>query len=552
MKTRRILPTLLILFTGFVVHAGSDDTVFEKTFTQKFSAIAIENANGRTEVETWNSNRVRITATRQPGRPATSPVESRLRFQVVDTDLRIVVRGEKADDPIYLQVFVPRQINLAVKGETETIAVKGITNALTVETESGAISLSLPKSANIDLSLRSIEGTITSQLDMRVFGPVNAHTLDGRTGRGGTPVILRSLTGPVSLLTEELGRIAKADARAASDINGVGPPPIMNASGVIDDNSSAPAPMSLASSTTNSSATDGGNDPPVADVIKIDSRLVNLNVRVTDSTGKLIPDLAKADFRIFEDNVEQEVVRFEPVTSPVAVVLLLDASGSTKDRWKVIRKAAKKFIDTLSPNTPIAVAAFTRKFLVICDFSCDRKLMKDRIDDTKNLQSGTAFYDAAWKTMDLFKEVKEQRKAIVVLTDGVDNSLSSEDYEPKHPFDELYARISQDEVTIYPIYFDTEFQVTVKMHGSDTHESYVTARQQLQKIADETGGTLFKADKAEDLEGVYQRVASELQTLYSVSYNPADKNYNGNWRNVGVKVKNGGAVARTKRGFYAK
>ena len=64
-------------------------------------------------------------------------------------------------------------------------------------------------------------------------------------------------------------------------------------------------------------------------------------------------------------------------------------------------------------------------------------------------------------------------------------------------------------------------------------------------------GTLFKADKAEDLEGVYQRLHPNFNS-YSVSYNPADKNYNGNWRNVGVKVKNGVAVARTKRGFYAK
>jgi len=75
-------------------------------------------------------------------------------------------------------------------------------------------------------------------------------------------------------------------------------------------------------------------------------------------------------------------------------VILLDASGSTRERWKVIKKAAKKFIDTLSPNTPIAVAAFTRRFMVICDFTCDRKTTKQRIDDSKNLQSGTAFYDA--------------------------------------------------------------------------------------------------------------------------------------------------------------
>src|SRR5262245_12667939 len=172
MKTRRILPTLAVLFICLSAQAKADDSVFEKTFAQRFSSIAIENSNGRTEVETWNSNRVRVTATRQPGRAADIPLEVLLRFQIVDTDLRIVVRGERIENPIRLQIFVPRQVNLAVKGETEMIAIRGITDSLTVETESGAISLYLPKSANTDLSLRSIEGTITSQMDMRLFGPV--------------------------------------------------------------------------------------------------------------------------------------------------------------------------------------------------------------------------------------------------------------------------------------------------------------------------------------------------------------------------------------------
>lgn len=529
------------------ISASPNPAVFEKTFSQRFSEISIENPNGQTAVETWNSNRVRITASRESGTAVGAPLESRLRFQVTDTDLRITVRGERIDGPISLLVYVPRQVNLAVRSETEAVAIKGLTSSLSVETDSGHISLSIPQNTNADLSLRSIEGTISSELEMRVFGPVNAHSLDGRVGRGGVPVILRSLRGAVSLLPDEPGRIARADSKITNDSNSyralqnVGSASFTNASSTYD----APAPPSMVS-------IDATSDPPVADVIKIDSRLVNLNVRVTDGSGKLIPDLSKADFQIFEDNVLQELVRFEPVTSPVSVVLLLDASGSTKERWKVIRKAAKKFIDTLSPNTRVSVAAFTRRFLVICDFNCDRKLMKERIDDTKNLQSGTAFYDAMWSAMNLFKEINEQRKAIVVLTDGVDNSLSSEDYEPRHPFDELLARIGQEEVTIYPIYFDTEFQVVVKDRGSDTHESYATARKQLHQIADNTGGTLFRADRAEDLDGVYERVANELQALYSVSYNPADKNYDGKWRNVGVKINRASAQARTKRGFYAK
>jgi len=554
MKTRRTssLP-ILLLAAQFCIYFNStipaqagivSDTIYEKRFAQKFAAIEIENANGRTEVETWNSNGIRVSASSNTIADVRS-IGARIHFQVSDTDLKIEVRGDRNEGPINLLVFVPREISLAVRGDSEMIAIRGITNALSVQTESGDVSLSLPKSANTDLSLRALDGTVSSQLDVRAFGPVNSHSLDGQIGRGGAPIIIRSTRGSISLIADEAGRIARAEPPMRNDVGRIDAP-LMNASSFSRQNESAsssvPRPPTLIDP----------NDPPVADIIKIDSRLVNLNVRVTDSAGKLIPNLSQADFQIFENNIEQQVVRFEPVTSPVSVVLLLDASGSTKEHWKIIKKAAKKFIETLSANTPIAVAAFTRRFMVICDFSCDRQTLKERIDKTRNLSSGTAFYDATWSTLNLFKEVKEQRKAIVMMTDGVDNSLSDEDYEPKHPFDEVFARLSEDEITIYPIYFDTEYQVTVRMRGSDTHESYVTAREQLKRIADETGGTLFKADRAEDLDGVYQRVASELQTLYSVSYNPADKNYDGNWRNVGVKVKQGAAMARTKRGFYAR
>ncbi len=544
--TRALIAVALVTlfaidFSVVTSEANDDEKYFEKTFAQKFNSISIENTSGRTEVETWNSSRVKVSATRLGDKGFGRPIESQIRFQVTTNELRISIRGGAFDSAIHLTVFVPKQVALAVKGDSDAVTVKGVTSSLSVETDSGAISLSLPKNADTDLSLRSVEGSITSHLQMRVFGPVSEHVLDGRTGDGGVPVILRSMRGPVSLLSDKPGRIARADSRALDEP--AGPRAVYTTANLTGPTTDAPPPPR---------STASADDPPVADVIKIDSRLVNLNVRVTDSNGKLIPDLTQADFQVFENNIEQQVVRFEPVTSPVNVVLLMDASGSTKERWKVIRKAAKKFIDTLSPNTRIAVAAFTRRFLVICDFNCDRKLMKDRIDDTKNLSSGTAFYDASWAALNLFKDLKEQRKAIVMLTDGVDNSLSDEEYEPRYPFDELLARISQEEVTIYPIYFDTEFQVVVKSRGSDTHESYETARQQLRKIADETGGTMFRADKAEDLDGVYQRVASELQALYSVSYNPSDKDYNGNWRDVGVKVKRGAAQARTKRGFYAK
>jgi VWFA-related protein len=432
---------------------------------------------------------------------------------------------------------------------------------MSVETEAGAISLHLPAAASADLSLRSVEGAITSQLPLVVFGPVNTHALDGRTGRGGAPVILRSTRGAIELLPDDPARLALASGQAADDLTagtmnviklaqadgggGVaeGPPAV-----AADDGGQA------AAEPTSSASGDAGalSVRPGEEIVNINVRTVNLNAKVTDAAGRVIPDLTKDDFVVFEDGVGQEVVPFEPITAPVNLVLLLDLSGSTKDRMKVMKKAARKFIDSISPNTRIAAAAFTRKFMLISDFTADRKLLKDRIDDVKNLNSGTAFYDSMWATLDLFREVRERRKAVVVLTDGVDNSLSSEQYEARHPFDELLARVAQEDVTIYPIYFDTEFEVTVKRRGQDTHESYVTARKQLQRLADDTGGTLFRADRAEDLEGVYQRVAAELHTFYSVAYNPKDTNYDGRWRSVSIQIKGRQAAVRTKRGFYAK
>jgi VWFA-related protein len=549
--TRYFFVAALLLAVHFPAAGSSaNDQPFERTFTQKFNSVLIENLSGKTEVQTWTSNRLRVVATRPAGSQVMFPVETQIRFQTPASDsLKIGVRDPASPAPVNLTVFLPRQTNLVVRGGQDSVVINGATSALSVETDQGPISLFLPTSVNTDLSLRTIDGTITSKLQITIFGPVNAHSLDGRIGTGGAPVILRSAHGALELFPDDPGRLARIEVPLFDDRKVADP--IIKTSGFVtaneksDQNSATTGPSETATVTAKP-------DSAGLDVVKIDSRMVNLNVKVTDSTGKLIPDLRKEDFEVFENNVRQEVVQFEPVTSPVNVVLLLDLSGSTHDRWKMIKKAAKKFIETLNPNTPIAVAAFTRRFLLVSDFTLDKKLLKDRVDDTKNLRSGTAFYDATWSTLDLFKEVKERRKAIVVMTDGVDNSISSDEYEARHPFDELLARITQDEVTIYPIYFNTEFEVTVKMHGQDTHESYLIARKQLQTIADETGGTLFRAERAEDLEGVYQRVASELQTLYSVSYNPADKNFDGKWRNVGVTVNRSQVAARTKRGFYAR
>lgn len=549
-----ILAALVIIFPHpGVVRAGQslavEGPLFEREFAGRFSSVNIENTDSHTEIEARGGGRLRVEVTRRAGTGGGPPVAPPVSFDDAPSGaLKISVGSTPRGHDLTLKVYVPAHVSLRVRGGQGGVTIKGATGPVSVETGSGNISLYLPATAGTDLSLRTIKGEIASQLPVLFFGPLSSRELDGKLNQGGAPVILRSESGSIGLLAlppqapsadggrEDVSRGVHGEAGRADTERAV----------------AGSLPVARPASNAHRDTGEGLSEATAEEVVRIDTHLIHLNVRVADPSGRLLPDLKREDFLLSEDGVRQEIAHFEPVTAPVNLVLLLDLSGSTKDRMKVMKKAARKFIDTLSPDTRIAVAAFTRKFMVISNFTGDRKLLKDRIAGVRNFHSGTAFYDSMWAALDLFQEAEGKRKAVVVLTDGVDNSLSHDDYEPRHPFGDLLARVTQEEVTVYPIYFDTEYEAVVRRRGDDTHEAYVTARQQLQQVSDSTGGTLFKAERAEDLEGVYQRVASELQALYSISYYPKDKDYDGGWRAVSVQVTRAGSQVRAKPGYYAK
>src|SRR6185295_10699940 len=130
-------------------------------------------------------------------------------------------------------------------------------------------------------------------------------------------------------------------------------------------------------------------------------------------------------------------------------------------------------------------------------------------------------------------------------------SESERERGSQRSFDELLMKVIEEDATVYPIYLDTEYEIVVKS-GDYSHEIYATARKQLEMLAEQTGGTVFKAGRIEDLEGVYQRVAAELHALYSLAYQSNDARSEKNWRKISVKVNRAGAVARSKRGYFTK
>lgn len=309
------------------------------------------------------------------------------------------------------------------------------------------------------------------------------------------------------------------------------------------DNSSNP---NTQSSTTNK------NDDSDEGTIKIDTKLVSLNVSVMSRDGRAVSSLKNNNFQVFEDGVQQQIEHFEPVNSPFNLVILIDLSGSIIDKIDVLRRAVIKFIDVSRPEDRIAIVTFTRTVQVVCELTNDRQLIKQRLQYMTMPKGGTAFYEATWFTLtQMFKQVEGQRNAVVILSDGVDNSISVTYPMPSRvTFDQILRKVQEMGVLVFPIYLDTEADNVSQM--IEEPGSYVVARKQLGALAESSGGVYFKADRPDNLEGVYEKVAADLRTLYSISYYPTNANRDGTWRKLKVKVDRADVAVRTRRGYYAK
>jgi len=286
--------------------------------------------------------------------------------------------------------------------------------------------------------------------------------------------------------------------------------------------------------------------------IKVDVRLVNLNVRVATREGRAIAGLGKADFEVFDEGTRQIVSHFQPMTAPIHLILLLDLSGSTKEKMEIITRAAAGFIDALGIEDEVAVAVFARNFRLLSEFTRDRAQLKSRIRSLENQGTITGFYDAVWSALDYLDRVETLRKAMVVMTDGLDSSLmDAEKWPVKHGFQELLSRAAGGDSVIYPVYLSTESDVLF-FRSRRVHAAYARAFDQVGALAQQTGGLLFRAKREEDLEGTYRRVALELRTFYSLAYTPSTAIRDGSWHKIEVKVERPRAVIRTRPGYYAK
>jgi VWFA-related protein len=293
------------------------------------------------------------------------------------------------------------------------------------------------------------------------------------------------------------------------------------------------------------------NEVDPGDVIKVETNLVNLNVSVFNSKSKaFVGSLTKDDFRVLENNEPQTVTYFASTDVPFDLVLLIDLSGSTVDKRDLIMKSTLRFIEAARPEDRLAIVTFSEDTKVISPLTLDRAQLAASVANMQG-EGGTHVWDAVKFSLDKVVGPKtlERRRAVVLMSDGVDGSLSRfSGPGSKMIFADLIEQVRQTDTIIVPIYLDTE-----QNYGNIyVKEEYENARRALKLLADESGGTYYRARKLSDLNGVYEQVINDLGKVYSLGYKPTDATHDSTWRRVSVSIVNRTDLeARTRPGYYA-
>jgi Ca-activated chloride channel homolog len=265
------------------------------------------------------------------------------------------------------------------------------------------------------------------------------------------------------------------------------------------------------------------------------TQTVPLYITVTDSAGRLVPNLTKEDFTVLDNGIPQEISVFDNTVRPITSVVMLDTSGSMTLNLDLMKAAAEQFIIRLLPEDKAMVGAFNNKV----DFA-DTGFTNDR-DDLANaireLDYGnmTRLWDATDQSLEQLTGV-EGRRVVLVFTDGDDTGSSSS-------LGKVIDRARADEVMIYAIGLESVYM------GGPGRMVRTRPDRGLRKIADETGGGYFELKKTEELGPAFTRVAQELHSQYLLGFTP--KNLDGKIHKLEVRPKDPSHKARARRSYVA-
>jgi VWFA-related protein len=524
--------------------------------------VSVKNLSGRVTVVAAGEERKGISLKAESPVGAAAVSESDVVSKVVDGRVEIEVRegrgGER--DRIDLFLRVPQRAKVRVETRGGAVDVSGNLSEVEAQTDTGTIRADVPLDSlrysfrwtasrprfYSEVELGKVEEKRGGRFEVSGrFGDKKAKRegrvkLNFETERGVILFGVDPASVPADLRERGLTEAARAIIRSGNQdlidaIRKITPRFVGEYARTLPPPRGGAPVLSVAAT---------GERAAAAVASEVAPQLMRVNVNVTDRLGRAISGLERKDFSVFERDEQREVTNVETTRTPFNLVLLLDVSGSVEERLDFIRKSALAFVNTVSPQDRIAIISFRDDIQLISEFTTDRSLLAQRIKDIE-AGGGTALYDAlAYTLVNTLKPLRNERTAIVVISDGDDNRSFI-------PFPYILETIIETGAVIYPLYIPSGLipassapAAATTLDPTRTRFLSLTSRadEEGRKLAGVSGGVYYPVKRFDELQFAYDAVVAQLRTSYTVSY--ASTNASFARDRVRVRVAREGAVVR--------
>jgi Ca-activated chloride channel family protein len=255
--------------------------------------------------------------------------------------------------------------------------------------------------------------------------------------------------------------------------------------------------------------------------IRTETELTLVGASVTDPLGRLVTGLEQENFRVFEDGVEQEIIRFSSEDVPVSIGVIFDMSGSMADKIDKSRQAAVQFFHTANPQDEFFLVNFNDRAQLISPFTAS-------VDDLQNrlmyvgAHGLTALYDGVYLGLSQMRGAHNTKKALLIISDGGDN-------HSRYSETEIRKFVREADVQIYAIgLFEPDGGPTPEERGGPSL---------LEDLTQMTGGRVFTVGNLNELPDIATKISMELRNQYVLGYRPSDRAHDGKWRKIKVKLR---------------
>lgn len=526
----------------------------------------------RREIET--GERVSLSVNSRSGRVSVVATDEQKKNVIIEaisagaaidsTDVRAESKGgrveievrERADkDRIDLIVRVPARSKVKVESQAGSVDIVGNVESAEVNTNTGTIHADVPLEALkfdfiwsasrprflSDVELPEIKErrggrfTISGKLGEKKPAKEDRVQLDFLTQRGVVLLNVDPAMVPSDLRERPLTEAARAivrsgDSQLIDAIRKVSPKMFGDYAKTLPPPEREPALVNRRT--------------PGRFVSEQSPQMMRLNASVTDRNGRAIGGMNESDFTVFENGEERKVTNVVSTREPFNLVLLLDVSGSVEERIDFIRKAARDFLRTASPQDRIAIISFRDDIQIISHFSSDRRMLSQKLEDI-DAGGATALWDAlGYVLADTLKQLRGERTAVVILSDGDDNKSFV-------PFNAILEAVIESGALVYPLYVPSGLIPETSVPNpavtiDPLRTRYLTlttrAHEEGQRLADASGGVYYPIRRLEELQRAYDDVVVQLRTAYTITY--ASNLGPANNPRVRVRTKRDGASVR--------